>query len=200
MRCSPSEVVIRAGHPVARSGVTAEPASPHGVVRPFSVLISRRSSGALVHRALLRPRTLAGSGPWSFPSPTTPQVVSKHGAHPLLGFHSPTGCYRSQPQYREPFHAFGSGPVLSLSWGFHPYSGRQHEGFGYPDGFHTTGTLRPQGSSPSRRLAPLRAFRRLPAGPLLGFRLQGLAPASSYGALSGMSRAFLTLPTPTVAR
>jgi hypothetical protein len=38
MRCSPSEVVIRAGHPVARSGVTAEPASPHGVVRPFSVL------------------------------------------------------------------------------------------------------------------------------------------------------------------
>jgi len=200
MRSSPSEVVIRAGHPVARSCVTAEPASPHGVVRPFSVLSVGEVAAYWIHRALLRPRTLTGSGPWSFSSPTAPPVVSEQGAHPLLGFHSPTGCYRSQPQHREPFHAFGSRPALSLSWGSSPYSGRQHEGFGLPGGFHTTSTLRPQGSSPSRRLTPLRAFRRLPAGPLLGFRLQGLAPANRYGALSGMSRAFLTLPTPIVAR
>lgn len=67
----------------------------------------------------------------------------------------------------------GFWPVLSLSWGFHPYSGRQHEGYGSPGGFHATSTVRPQGSSPSRRLAPLRAFRRLPAGPLLGFQPSG---------------------------
>lgn len=62
----------------------------------------------------------------------------------------------------------------SLSWGFAPFSGRQHERSGYPGDFHVTGTLRPQGSSPSRRLAPSRAFRRLPAGPLLGLLPSGL--------------------------
>jgi hypothetical protein len=106
----------------------------------------------------------------------------------------------ANPSTGSPNTRGGSNPMLSLSWGFSPYSGRQHERSGYPGGFHTTSTLRPQGSSPSRRLAPSRAFRRLPAGPLLGFHLQGFVPADRYGALSGMSRAFLTLPTPIVAR
>jgi len=86
-------------------------------VRPFSVFSVGEVAAYRICRTLLRPRTLTGSGPWSFPSPTTPQVVSKHGAHPLLGFHSPTGYYRSQPQHREPFTrrlSTGAVPLLGF--------------------------------------------------------------------------------------
>jgi hypothetical protein len=117
MRSSPSEVVIRAGHPAARPGVTAEPASPLGVVRPFSVLSAGEVAAYWILRALLRPRALASSGPWSFSSPTAPRVVSEQGAHPLLGFHSPTGYCRSQPQHREPFTRrlmIGAVPLLGF--------------------------------------------------------------------------------------
>jgi hypothetical protein len=103
MRSSPSEVVLRAGHPAARSGVTTEPASPLGVVRPFSVLSVSEVAAYRIDRALLRPSALAGPGPWSFPSLAAPRVVSEFEAHPLLGFHSPTGFGRSLPQHREPF-------------------------------------------------------------------------------------------------
>lgn len=75
MRVAPSEVT-RASHPAARLGVSAEPASPLGVVRPFSVLSAGEVAAYWLDRALLRPWILAGPGPWSLPSPTAPRAVS----------------------------------------------------------------------------------------------------------------------------
>jgi hypothetical protein len=157
-------------HPAARPGVTTGPASPLGVAMPFSVFSVVAVAAHRIRRALLRPWNLTDPGPWSLPTPTALPVVSEQVAHPLLGFHSPTGYGRSQPWHREPYHAWSSDRCHPSPGVLVPSAVVSTRDPVTPMTFHVTGTLRPQGSSPSRRLAPSRAFRRLPAGPLLGFQ------------------------------
>jgi len=160
-------------HPAARFGVSVEPASPRGVVRPFSVLSASEVAAYWILRALLRPWILTDPGPWSLPSPTAPRDVSNAQHIHSWVFTLLQGMAGANPSTGRPDTRGASDPMLSLSWGFAPFSGRQLERSGQPGDFHITGTLRPQGSSPSRRLAPSRAFQRLLAGPLLGLQPSG---------------------------
>jgi len=167
-----------------RAGVAVGVTSPRGVVRLFSVSRTGEPAGVSGLPALsfdLGPsRCLV---PGAVPRSSCPTFVADRGAPPLLSFHSPSGYCRRSPQHREPSHAYGSWPVLSLSWGFGPFSGQQRKGAVRPGGSRPPApcVLRVR---PSRRLAPLRAFRSLPTGPLLGFLPSGLRSSRRSGALS----------------
>jgi hypothetical protein len=148
-----------------------------------------------IRRALLRRWNLADPGPWSLPTPTAPSVVSERLAHPLLGLHSPTGYGRSQPWHREPLHAWSSDrchPSLGVLVPSADVSTRD------PVTPVTSTSPAPcvlRVLRPLDALLPLEPSSGCPPGRSWDSSLQGLAPADRYGALSGMSRAFLTLPT-----
>jgi hypothetical protein len=192
--------IARVSHPAARPGVTTGPASPRGVAMPFSVFSIGAVAAHRIHRALLRPWNLADPGPWSLPTPTALPVVSDRVAHTLVGFHSPTGYGRSQPWHREPYHAWSSDRC-------HP-----SPGVSVPSAVVSTrDPVTPMTSTspapcvlrvlrPLDALLPLEPSDGCPPGRSWDSSLQGLAPAGRYGALSSMSRAFLTLPIPIVAR
>jgi hypothetical protein len=70
---------------------------------PCSVFVSDRGSGLFGLPRSPTTLVLSQPGPWSIPSTTAPRCPFKRRSHPLLGFHSPTGCYRRLPPRCEPF-------------------------------------------------------------------------------------------------
>jgi hypothetical protein len=132
-----------AGLPLQRSSwmvppaaVSSLPASPRPLMESCdpSVYFGVRGSGALVHRALLRPRALAVPGPWSLPSLTAPHALFRSWGTSTRGF---SLSFRVSPKTTPALRALKRvqlRPALSLSWGFHPFSGLQLEGAGSPSG------------------------------------------------------------------
>lgn len=168
---------------------------PHGVVRPSSVLSADEVATALVGRALLRPR--APRGAWSLELSLVRRALRRFRSQSTStpGLHSPSGRHRRPPQRREPFFASGSDRRCPSHGVCRPFSGRQLGGSGSPGG-STRRHLASSGFSPSRRLAPLRAFQSFPTGPLLGFAPSGPRSSRRSGALVEQTRALLTVALP----
>jgi hypothetical protein len=77
------------------------PASPHEVVRPFSVLVDSRAErqiGFTASSFSLGPRE---RGSWRVLSHRAEGARIEHRGHPLLGFPPSTGSYRISPGHRE---------------------------------------------------------------------------------------------------
>jgi len=182
--------------------------SPHGVVRPYSVLSASEVATVSVGRALLRPR--APREAWSLEPSLTHRAprafpFAKHihsWAFTLL-----QGVTEDHPsaasRITRPART-GTVPLMGFSSLQRSPTRRSR----FTRRFHppTPCVLRVRSrarslsssrASPSRRFAPLRAFQSFLTRPLLGFRPSGLCSSRRSGALASRPEPSCPLLSPT---